>query len=200
METLSALRGLSMEALALMHTHGLLRRCRWKGHACFVIRQGTFAQVRRMDGGLLPRPDEDPVKALNLPGSGGSFLIPGGLGDPSVPVLLTEGAVSVLEAAETVLRADEIAGRLHPVAVVAAVSAGSRFRKAELAALAGRRIRIIPDADSSGQTAAAEWIMPLRARGCTVDSLRLPPGLKDLGEALRKLPPDDPYWLQMVTF
>ena len=29
---------------------------------------------------------------------------------------------------------------------------------------------------------------------------RLPPGLKDLGDCLQKLPPDDPFWPRLFVF
>ena len=105
----------------------------------------------------------------------------------------------MLEAAEVMCRADDIAGWLHGVAVLAAASAQSRFTAEELAKLAGRRVRIIPDADPAGLDAAANWTATLRTAGCTVDCIRLPDGSKDLGDALRNIPVTDSFWHQLLT-
>lgn len=191
---------MSVESAALIAGHRHLWRCRWRGEECLAIRKGTFAQVRRMDGQPFTRQDGNTVKALNLAGSEGAFLNPGGMGAPEVPVILTEGAISILEAAEAILRADSTAGPLHSVAVLAAVSASSRFTAGHLAKLAGRRVRIIPDNDPAGQEAAANWTATLRTAGCTVDAIRLPAGSKDLGDALRAIPATDSFWQQLLTF
>lgn len=197
---IAALRGVSMDAAGLIASLGHVWRCRWRGEECLAIRSGIFAQARRMDGQPFTRQDGSTVKALNLPGSEGSFLNPGGMGTDDVPVIITEGAVSILEAAEAILRADSTAGRLLSVAVLAAVSASSRFTAGHLTKFAGRRVRIIPDADPAGQAAAAHWTASLRAAGCTVDAIRLPAGLKDLGDALRDIPAGDSFWPQLLTF
>lgn len=193
------LRGVSVPAVYLVATHRHLWRCRWREMECLALCCGTFGQVRRMDGKPFIRPNGETIKALNLPGSEGRFLNPGGMGKPGVPVLLTEGAVSMLEAAEVICRADDIAGWLHGVAVLAAASAQSRFTAEELAKLAGRRVRIIPDADLAGRDAAANWTATLRTAGCTVDCIRLPDGSKDLGDALRNIPVTDSFWHQLLT-
>jgi len=199
---IAVLRGVSVEAIAIIASHGHLWRCRWRGEESLVIRKGTFAQVRRMDGRPFTRQDGTKVKALNLCGSEGAFLNPGGMGADDVPVILTEGAISILEAAEAILRADASpsAGTLHPVAVLAAVSACSRFTAGHLRKLAGRRVRIIPDHDPAGQEAAANWSATLRTAGCAVDAIRLPAGSKDLGDALRAIPATDSFWQQLLTF
>jgi hypothetical protein len=199
-KTIAALRGVSEEAAFLLMNHQYLWCCTWKSMACFVISRGHFAQVRRMDGEPVPLGDETTVKAQNLPGSEGRFLNPGGLGNPDVPVLLTEGAVSLLESAEVVLRADAFANKLHSVALCAAVSAGSRFTAGGLSRLAGRRVRILAYADEAGVKGASAWAASLRDAGCRVDCLRMPGGFKDLGDALRAIPQGDPFWLRLVTF
>ncbi|HEX2750244.1 MAG TPA: hypothetical protein VHM91_19710, partial [Verrucomicrobiales bacterium] len=130
----------------------------------------------------------------------GRFLFPGGLGSADVPVLLTEGAVSLLESTEAVLRADRILSTDHAVAVVAAVSAYSRFTPEDLALLAGRRVRIIPDTDAAGQAGAFAWAASLTGAGCTVDCLHPPGGHKDLGESLQAVGKYDPVWTELLSF
>ncbi len=231
---IAALRGVSVDAAYLLTLHRHLWRCQdYDGRECFVIRSGTFAQWRRMDGELFTWTDrkdgkEKSAKVKMLPGSEGAFLNPGGMKRPEVPVIITEGSISILEAAEAVRRADINAERIsileaaeavqradintgtlysvaipaavHSVAILAAVSAGSRFTASHLEKLAGRRVRIIPDADPSGQAAAAIWAADLRTAGCTVDCIRLPAGSKDLGDALRAIPATDSFWQQLLTF
>jgi hypothetical protein len=198
--TIAALRHVSLDAVALIAALRHLWRCRWQAVECLAIRSGTFAQMRRIDGLPFTKKDGSTIKALNLPGSEGTFLNPGGMGEPEVPVILTEGAISLLEAAETIRRADGYSGPLHSVAVVAAVSASSRFSPSQLARIKDRRVRIIPDADSAGQEAAAIWAVQLRSAGCTVDCVKMPAGCKDLGDALRLIPADDSIWEKFLTF
>jgi hypothetical protein len=199
-ERLAARRHVSTEAAYLLVCHRHLWRCRWNEQECFAIHTGTFAQVRRMDGEPFRIPGHKPRKALNLQGSEGRFLFPGGLGSADVPVLLTEGAVSLLESTEAVLRADRILSTDHAVAVVAAVSAYSRFTPEDLAPLAGRRVRIIPDTDAAGQAGAFAWAASLTGAGCTVDCLHPPGGHKDLGESLQAVGKYDPVWTELLSF
>lgn len=198
--TIAALRGVSVASAQLIAAHRHLWRCQWHEAECLAIHAGTFAQVRRLDGLPFAHKDDSTVKALNLPGSEGAFLNPGGMGAPSVPVIVTEGAISILEAAEALQRADLITGTLIPVAVLAAASASSHFKDGDLQKLAGRRVRIIGDTDNAGQDAAANWYATLRAAGCVVDCIRLPAGNKDLGDALRTIPAADSFWQQLFTF
>ena len=197
---IAAMRNVSPTAPLVMTNLRHLWRCRWSDTECIVIHSGTFAQVRRLDGQPFTRSDGGTIKALNFPGSEGKFLNPGGMENPEEPIILTEGAISVLETVEVILRANAITGTVPSVAVLAAVSAGSRFTASQLAKLKGRRVRIIPDADPAGQEAAANWTATLRAAGCTVDCARLPAGCKDLGDALRHIPAGDSFWPQLLTF
>ena len=197
---IAALRHVSPEAVTLIAAHDHLWRCRWRDAECLAIRCGSFAQVRRMDGQPFTRQDGSTLKALNLAGSEGSFLNPARMGNPDVPVILTEGAISILESAEAIVRADAINGTWHPAAVLAALSASSRFTAPQLQKLTGRRVRIIPDNDPAGHEAAAHWTTTLRAAGCTVDCVKMPSGCNDLGDALHHLPAGDSFWSQLLTF
>ena len=125
---------------------------------------------------------------------------PGLAADHAGPVLLTEGAASLLESVEIILRASATAGRLRPLALYAAVSAGSRLSDELLTALAGRRVLILPDADPAGLEGSARWTAALRSAGCTVCCRSMPPGCKDPGDALRCLPSGHPCWQALLSF
>jgi hypothetical protein len=196
---IAAARGVSVDSATMIILHNHLWCCRWQSVDCFAIRKGTFAQVRRMDGGKFTLKDGTSIKAMNLPGSEGQFLNPGGLGNPDVPILLTEGAVSLLEVAELIMRADFNSPSSHPIAALAAVSASSRFNPDQLTKLIGRRVRIIPDADPAGRAAAAYWTAVLRHHGCSVDCIALPERCKDLGDALRHVHTADSLWRNLLT-
>lgn len=199
----AALRHVSIEAVHQIHHLGFLWFGLLFGEECFVIRNGfngTFAQRRRLDGQPCVKGDGSTIKALNLPGSTGSFLNPGGLGDADVPVFITEGAVSILEAVEVTIRADDHGSKKHPIAILAAVSASARFTAEHAAKLAGRRVRIYADADKAGMDAAASWSAALRAAGCAVTTIRPPSGCKDLGDALQQIPAGDSYWSTLLSF
>ncbi|MDB6135357.1 MAG: hypothetical protein JWM59_3600 [Verrucomicrobiales bacterium] len=205
MERIARLRRITPESVLFIHGCDFLWHCRHhNGEECFVIRsgpQGSFAQRRRLDGEPCTRADGTRVKSLNLPGAEGSFLQPGGLEDPGAPILLTEGAISILEAAEAIRRAGgQEDGACRPVAITAAVSAYSRFTAEALLRLQGRRVRIYSDADKAGQDAAANWTATLRTAGCTVDNILPPQGCKDLGDALRQIPAGHTYWHRLFTF
>lgn len=185
--TIARLRGVPMEAVAMLHEAGLLKGASVEGAACFVLHQGGFAQARRLDGQHLTLRDGRQVKAKNLPGSRGAFVGQGWLGRAGAtggapPVLLVEGAIGLLEglAAAWLVGAD--AGGWT---VLAATSAQSRFDEQLLNTLADRRVRLVPDADAAGCEAVGFWTADLRRVGCTVDAYRLPPGFKDLGEVVR---------------
>ncbi|HWB04274.1 MAG TPA: toprim domain-containing protein [Verrucomicrobiales bacterium] len=195
---IAARRGISTEAAALAASLRHLWRCVWRDAECFAIHAGSFAQVRRLDGQPFIQRDGGKVKALNLPGSEGAFLNPGGMGE-ALPVILTEGAVSLLESLEAIRRANA-ALEAPFVAVLAAVSAQSRFTPGHLRRIAGRRVRIVADNDPAGIAAAANWTATLKTVGCRVDCLRMPPGLKDLGDALRAIPEKDSFWQKLLTF
>ncbi len=176
---IATLRGLPFEAIDIADAARLLAGAVIDGHRCFVIREDTFAQARRLDGGNLPT-QSGPKKAKNLPGSQGCFIGRVMLGGPESPVLLTEGAIGLLEAiaASWLVDADSRWG------VLAATGASSRFDDTWLKRLRGRRVRIVPDSDKTGLEAAGKWAASLRQVGCTVDAFTLPDGLKDIGDVV----------------
>lgn len=179
MKTVARLRNLPVEAVITAARNGFLSGGIVDGHKCFVIRDGTFAQVIRLDGGLLET-KQGPTGKKNLHGSQGAFIGHGKwLGDATVNVLIVEGAVALLEA----IAAHHFSEPRSGWTVIAATSAGSRFSRdpALLTSLKGRRVVIIPDADEAGQDGACSWLADLESVGATVDFIELPPGFKDLG-------------------
>jgi hypothetical protein len=181
MRTIADLRGVSLMAVAALHSSGVLRGAMVDSHRCFILTEGTFAQARRLDGGCLLNPRGEPMKTKNLFGSQGRFMGRHWLGGPSCPVLLVEGCIGLLEATAAALAVD---ADCRGWTIVSATSAMSRFiedGKEWLHRLAGRRVRIVPDADDQGLEACAKWTASLRGVGATVDAERPPDGLKDLG-------------------
>ena len=173
---ISSLRLLPGSALRTAADAGLLRVCQYARAACYVLSEGCFAQVRRLDGE--PLPIQDGVsKAKNLPGSVGAF-IGARLSDESSNVLLVEGCVGLLEALGCIALADA-----EGWTAIAATSASSRFHRAPdlLAKMRGRRVRIVPDNDEAGLEAAATWLADLENVGALVDAIQVPLGCKDLG-------------------
>lgn len=188
---IAALRGIYPDAVDLAHRWGFLKMATVEGHRCFILQEGGFAQARRLDGQPFRRPDGTQIKAKNLPGSEGAFigrnwLIP----NPQIThVLLVEGCIGLLEA----LAAFCLVDMKDPWCILAATSASSRFARDPklLEALRGKHVRIVPDADTAGVSAAMSWIADLRQAGISHDAFCLPEGCKDLG-GLLALPEGDP--------
>lgn len=186
-QTLATLRQLPAAMVNEFAQHGFLAAATVQSWRCFVIREAEFVQARRLDGGRFPVARGEPLKAKNLPGSSGAFLGQSWLGNPDRPVLLVEGAIGLLEAFVAQQWVDP-----HPQwDLLAATSASSRFARdpALLRRLAGRQVRLLPDADDAGRKAAASWLTDLERVGCQVEVVSLPPGFKDLGPVVAK--PDE---------
>ena len=178
---IARLRRMPWNGLHIAQFFRLLKGCRLEGADCFVVCEGRFAQARRCDGLPFTNAEGKAIKAKNLPGSEGSFV--GRCLLSQVPnVLLVEGAVGLLEA----LTAYALVDMKDSWTVLAATSASSRLTSdpALLKALAGRRVRIVPDMDEAGQKAAAFWVRDLREVGARVETMDLPAGCKDIGSLL----------------
>ena len=178
LDDLSHQRGIPMTALRHLVDRGLLKNTQCGQHFCYVLHEERFAQVRRYDGLPFLTPDGRALKTRNLPGSEGAFFGRSLLQD-APNVLLVEGVIGLVEAAAVFC----FLGSMNHWTVLAATSASSRFARdtALLRALAGRHVRILPDADEAGLNAAATWLADLRLAGARVDVMELPPGHKDLG-------------------
>lgn len=178
---IAKLRHMLPDAVDLAHRHGFLKSAEIEGQKSFIIHEGTFAQARRLDGEPFTRSDGTKIKAKNLPGSEGAFIGQRWLGDTQ-HVLLVEGVIGLLEA----LAAFTLVNMADSWSILAATSANSRFARdpSLLARLAGRHVRILPDADEAGLNAAASWLADLEGAGARVDAFALPNGFKDLGEVV----------------
>lgn len=178
---IASLRRILPDAVDLAHRWGFLKGAEVEGHRCFVIHEGTFAQARRLDGQPFTRADGTTIKAKNLPGSEGAFIGQRWLGNTR-RVLLVEGVIGLIEA----LAAFVLVNMKEAWTIIAATSAVSRFARDPdlLARLAGRHVRILPDADEAGLNAAASWLADLEGAGARVDAFALPNGFKDLGEVI----------------
>lgn len=176
-ERISQQRGILPDAVDLAQRHGFLSGGMVDGQACYILHEGHFAQARRLDGLPFMRPDGSEIKAKNLPGSEGVFIGQRLLGG-TTHVLLVEGAIALIEA----LAAWALVDTQPPWGILAATSASSRFARAPdlLEKLAGKHVRILPDADAAGLKAAAAWLAELEAAGISTEVHALPEGCKDL--------------------
>ncbi len=175
------LRGILPDAVDLAQRHGFVRVAEVQGHRCLVITEGTFAQVRRLDGQPLVKADGTRIKARNLSGSQGAFIGQRWLGE-TTHVLLVEGAIGLIEGLAAMLLVDTP----HAWSILAATSASSRFARdsALLERLRGKEVHIIPDADEAGMDAASSWLADLQSAGLYAIARLLPKPLKDLGDVL----------------
>lgn len=179
--TIAALRGILPDAVDLAHRWGFLKTAVVEGHRCFIIRDGTFAQARRLDGLPFKRADGTTMKAKNLCGSHGTFLGRRWLGTTR-HVLLVEGCIGLVEA----LAALALVNTAESWTILAATSASARFcRDPELlTTLKHRHVRILPDKDPTGFRAAMSWAADLQQARISKDAYPLPPGCNDLGDLL----------------
>ena len=178
---IAELRRLPLPVVQAADRRGYLAQCVIDGAPCFVIREGEFAQARRLDGSPIVLADGRTTKAKTLPGSVGSFIGWRTL-DTAGPVLLIEGVISLLEAAGAM----RLSRTGTPWRILAAVDAGRRLEGVHLSRLFSRHVRIVPDADAAGDKALARWSQSLSAAGSTVDAVQLPDGVKDIGDLLKQ--------------
>ncbi|MEZ0386073.1 MAG: hypothetical protein ACAI34_03325 [Verrucomicrobium sp.] len=173
------LRHASPAIVHAMVNRGMIRTIMQDGHRCWAMMEGTFAQARRYDGGLLPTSHGE-RKCKTLPRSQGRFFGTSCF-HTDHPILMVEGVVGLLEAASLIDHS------FAPWLPFAAISASSRFEAdpQTLQRFRGRRVRIVPDEGSAGLEAAAHWLAALEPFATQVDIFSLPPGLKDLGPLLK---------------
>lgn len=186
---IATLRRLPLEPVHIANAAGLLAGAVIDGHRCFILREGDFAQARRLDGGKLPTKGGCETKAKTLWGSTGHFigrLLLGGQGEtgPAGPILLVEGCIAIFEAIAAAIIVD---ADTRGWTVLAATSSSSRFDAGWLDRLRGRRVRILTDPDAAGLKACGLWAAALRGADCTVDAFKLPDAYHDLGDLLPDL-------------
>ncbi|QIF03631.1 hypothetical protein [Roseimicrobium sp. ORNL1] len=200
-DRIAILRKVPCAAVEVVRRAGLLGKAHYEGHDCFIMGEGTFAQARRFDGGLLPvQGGRQQSKAKNLPGSEGAFIGRKWALGSQCPVLLVEGVIGLVEAIAALMMARDALDWT----CLAAVSASSRFARDPylLHALAGRKVHIVPDAGTTGWEAAGAWLVELEGAGAQVqlEPVPLPVACKDLGDVVSRVyqnaSPDDDIHFQ----
>ncbi len=188
LRAVASLRKIHPGVVWLAQKEGLLRfTTPSSGERCYVFTEGTLAQVRRMDGKPFANRDGTTIKSRNLPGSVGKWLGYGLLARRRhAPVLIVEGLVAWLEAAEAITASD-----FRQWIPFAALSAPMPLEARELALLAGREVIIARDRGVEGAIAAQNWQESLAEIGITAPIWTPPVETKDIGESLA-IPSFDP--------
>lgn len=161
---LAELRGLAREGVALASEKGLLRFGEYRGQAAWFVVDGSrrVAQARRRDG----RPWPDGVKARNLAGSQAAWPV-GIIEAADFPaVALCEGGPDLLAACAFIL-AEARRGDVAPVAMLGGCAP---IHPDALPRFAGKRVRIFPHVDATGDAAANRWAGQLAEAGAEVDA------------------------------
>ena len=199
LQQVATLRGLSLAGVGLASARGLLRFGRACGSPCWVVLDGrrTLAQARRMDG--KPFPEFGAIaerKSHTIKGSRQSW--PLGIDEAnSFPCsLLVEGAPDLLAACHFIA----LSKRESHFAPVAMLGASNRLPADALALFRGKRVRIYPHADRSGEEAAAGWAEQIEQAGASsVDAFPFrnlwqadDQPVKDLNDAARMEPAAQP--------
>ncbi len=188
LRALAKLRGIGHGIVWTAQREGLLRfTTASTGELCYVLTEGTLAQVRRLDGKPFTKCDGSTMKSKNLAGSVGKWLGYDYLARHlKAPVVIVEGLIGWLEAAHAITSSGS------PEWIpFAALSASVKLEAGELALLAGRRVVIARDWGSEGALAAVMWQESMAGVGVTAAIWTPPLPAKDLGEALN-LPGFDP--------
>lgn len=161
---LASRRGLAADGLRLASERGLLRFGEFRGQAAWFILDGSrrVAQARRLDGQTWA----PGVKALNLPGSQAAWPVGAGEAAGSAAVALCEGGPDLL-AAHCFILAE---ARSNDCAAVAMLGGCARIHPHALPRFAGKRVRIFPHVDDTGDKAANRWAGQLAGAGAEVDA------------------------------
>ena len=114
---------------------------------------------------------------------------------PTASVLITEGATDLLTAIDIYSRYRRDHGGTLSWVPVGILGAGCKDLAPDAAALIrGRHCRLVPDADPAGDRMETHWTALLRANGCPVDVVKLPPGT-DLTDCKDAISPTDLFSL-----
>ena len=195
-KTLSTLRHISLEAVKMAESVGVLRFGIWKDrNAWFIVDTANHcAQARRLDGQLW---DGIGTKAQTLSGSWASWPICAGRVNTHY-ICFCEGGPDLLAAFHFIIAQ----GREADFTPVAMLGASQRIHPEALPMMADKRVRIFAHADDAGRAAARRWRNQLATLRCTVDAvdfsgLRKKDGspLNDLNDCTQ-VHPDDAGQLQ----
>lgn len=202
-QRLAESRQVSVEAVNMACQIGLIKRCDWYGHPCWVVtdRSGWVAQIRRFDRAPFGMPHRTAMKAWTLKGCRAGWPV-------GIPEAAAKRCVAFVEGGPDLLAACHFIaaqGCFLSVAPVAMLGASARIVEDALPHFAGKRVRIFAHADppkldgglSPGLEAAWRWQQQLTTAGATVDvfdlsGLRMTDGspVKDLND-LTQCHPDD---------
>jgi hypothetical protein len=178
---LASIRGLTADGLRLASERGLLRFGEYRGHGAWFILDGSrrVAQARRLDG----EPWAQGVKAWTLFNSQAAW--PVGLGEARefASIALCEGGPDLL-AAHCFITAE---ARARDCAAVAMLGGCARIHPDALPLLSGKRVRIFPHNDDTGQEAAERWAGQLIEAGAEVDAFALDGLTRIDGERVKDL-------------
>jgi hypothetical protein len=161
---LASLRGLSVEGVRLAYARGLLRFGPYRARpAWFVLDSSSrVAQARRMDG----QNWFGDVKAFTLPGSQAAWPVGIGEAQPFPAVALCEGGPDLLAAHHFLWLENHGAD----CAAVAMLGGCAAIHPDALPLFAGKRVRIFPHVDDTGEKAVDRWAAQLAAAGASVDA------------------------------
>lgn len=168
-------RGITFSAAWLAAKSGILKFCIINGVKCYVITDAErrAAEIRRIDRGMFGTCKAYPLKGVDkrwLPGA--AMLRPA---KPDAAVLLVEGATDLLSAMDLWIRYGKATANFRSWVCMAVLGAGCKQLDPECAALiAGRHVRIVPDADTAGDKMLDHWTDVFRNLGCPVDHVTLP--------------------------
>lgn len=165
---LATLRGLAVEGIEVAQERGLLRFGDWRRQAAWFVLDGSsrVAQARRMDGQPWRKPDGSDFKAWTLPGSAGAWPVGIGEAEDFAHLALVEGGPDLLAACQFLWCED----REHDCAPVAMLGGSAAIHADALPLFAGKRVRIFPHVDPTGDNAALRWAEQLTAAGAAVDA------------------------------
>lgn len=163
------------------HGHWMQRTCGAVPSWCAIDRTRKVAEFRRLDNEKYVRQDGGTIKSWSTCGKNWPIGAADMNGRPAV--LLVEGGPDML-AGYHFLR---LHGMLETVAVVCMLGAGNRIRGEALPMFAGKRVRIMVDADPlkddentkkrkmPGMEAAAKWTQQLTEAGAAVETFAVGP-------------------------
>ncbi|MBI5387811.1 MAG: hypothetical protein HZA90_24380 [Verrucomicrobia bacterium] len=164
---LASRRGLAADGLRLASARGLLRFGGHRTRAAWFILDGThrMAQARRLDG----QPWTPDAKAWTLAGSKANWPVGADEARPFAVVAFCEGGPDLL-AAHCFIAAE---ARGNDCAAVAMLGGCARIHPDALPLFRGKRIRLFPHVDDTGQDAAKRWAAQLADAGAEVDAFNL---------------------------
>ena len=163
---LSALRGISVEALQFVQEREVLIFGQWHGHEVFGVKDSSerILEVRRLDGQMFPAEGSlTERKSHTIRYSQKSWPV-GILQTKNQPmIVLVEGLPDFLAVHQIIL--DE--GAVDRVAPVAMLSANVRIAAEALELFRGKHVRMLPHADVAGRNGAVEWKQQLQEAGAS---------------------------------